>query len=292
MDFDQLITFQAVYHTLNFSRAAEQLNVTQPTITARIQVLETELDVKLFHRIGKRLRISEEGKTFYPYTQKILLQMKEAKEALNVLKQSTIKIAFAPGFSPHFIFDTLNTLQMSNHLTTLVLEGEDTVEVLEQVKNGEVDLAITRNANPSPDLMVEEIIEDKVIFIVGVKHKFSHKDFITKDDLHNESIICYRRHTPLWVLIEEKLIGIENLRRVEVGSFEMIKSFVKNGWGFSIIPELFIKGQDDNQDLCIKKFAEIETIPNKVTAIYKKETEKKEAITFFIETFKKSLYNL
>lgn len=292
MDFDQLITFQAVYHTLNFSRAAEQLNVTQPTVTARIQVLETELNVKLFNRIGKRLRISEEGKTFYPYTKKILDQLKEAKDALYALKQSTIKVAFAPGFAPNFIFDTIHTLQMSNHLATLVLEGEDTTEVLEKLKSGEVDLSFTRNANPTSDLMVEEIIEDKLIFIVGKHHKLAKKDIIVKGDLHHESMICYRRHTSLWQLIEEKLNEIENLRKVEVGSFEMIKSFVKNGWGFSIIPELYIKDQDYSNELCIKPFDNIENIPNKVTAIYKQDTENKEAIHLFIESFKNSLKNI
>ncbi len=81
MDNSQLETFLAVIEYQNYSKAAESLNVTQPTVTARIKNLEDELNCKLFKREGKYVVLSNEGRVFVEYATSILTYMNHSKEA-------------------------------------------------------------------------------------------------------------------------------------------------------------------------------------------------------------------
>ena len=81
MDTVQLETFFSVIEHKNFSKAAEALNVSQPTASARIKNLESELDCKLFEKDGKNVTLTKEGKIFYGYAKRYLSNMIHSKEA-------------------------------------------------------------------------------------------------------------------------------------------------------------------------------------------------------------------
>ena len=81
MDTNQLETFLAIIEYSNYSRAAEFLNVTQPTVTARIKNLEHELNCKLFDREGKNVSLTKEGEVFVEYATSILTYMEHSNEA-------------------------------------------------------------------------------------------------------------------------------------------------------------------------------------------------------------------
>jgi len=82
MEFRNIETFMAVVEHSNFSEAANVLGYTQSTVSVQIRQLEEELGVKLFDRIGKRVKITEQGTRFYEYGQRILAEMNNAKTAI------------------------------------------------------------------------------------------------------------------------------------------------------------------------------------------------------------------
>src|SRR5437667_9141173 len=82
MELRQLTTFRMVATTLSFSRAAQILNYVQSSVTTQIQVLEEELGVRLFDRLGKRVALTDAGKRFLPYAEKILSLSEEARQAV------------------------------------------------------------------------------------------------------------------------------------------------------------------------------------------------------------------
>ena len=142
MDYDQLKTFLTVNEALNYSRAAEQLNVTQPTVTARIQNIETELDCKLFHKIGRTIMLSKEGENLIKYAEKIVRYMDEAKDSMLLMKKPHLKIGIAPGFSPKIILDLLYIFESNYHLMITIIEGKDSIEVSNMIENKEIDLEV------------------------------------------------------------------------------------------------------------------------------------------------------
>ena len=107
-------------------------------------------------------------------------------------------------------------------------------------------------------------------------------------------MICYRRDTPIAVKIDEKLVGIENLHRIEVGGFEMVKLMVKNNWGFSIIPELALGIDTESiyQDFHFIAFPEFDHLTFNVTGIYKNDSPKLENINLFLHLFQSTLNQL
>jgi DNA-binding transcriptional LysR family regulator len=251
MDTTQLQTFLTIVINLNYSRTAEILNVTQPTVTARIKSLENELNCQLFHRDGKSFHLTPAGEIFKEYASKILSYEKESKEAVLNSSNLIIKIGFCPGFSSSFILQTVSSLKSLDDLTILVTEGEDSIHLNEQVLLGELDLVFTRNlVTHGVETVSEYLFDDKFV--------------------HGETLISYRRHHPVWSTIDQTLIGVKNLKRIEVRSNEMLKTFVKNGWGISFSPSLGID-ESEKKQIIAKDIKEFSNITNKVYVIYRKK---------------------
>ncbi len=284
MDYDQLKTFLTVNEALNYSRAAEQLNVTQPTVTARIQNIETELDCKLFHKIGRTIMLSKEGENLIKYAEKIVRYMDEAKDSMLLMKKPHLKIGIAPGFSPKIILDLLYIFESNYHLMITIIEGKDSIEVSNMVQNKEIDLAIVRDYNSVPELTVRHIFDDRLVFLVGQEHHLAKKVDISKQDLHGEMMICYIRNTKLWIKIEERLTEVKNLRKIEIGNLELLKSMVKNNSGFSILPLSAIE-KEEYDCFYIVQGEELNEIHRKVSALFYPDSPNLQNIELFIDAF-------
>ena len=92
MDLNQLEAFLKVVERGSFRRAAETLYLAQPSISHRIQVLEDELGLPLFHRVGRGVRLTDVGKSFLPYAQSTLEMVRRGKEVVESVRQSSTTI--------------------------------------------------------------------------------------------------------------------------------------------------------------------------------------------------------
>jgi DNA-binding transcriptional LysR family regulator len=289
MDYDQLFTFLTVLKYRNFSRAAEELNVTQPTVTARIKNLESELNCKLFDRSGHKLIVSNEGRVLLEYANKTLKYMNQAKTAIHLLQQPSVKIGFAPGFSHSIVLSTINHFKETFDISILLIEGEDSSELLSKVFHRDLDIAFIRNPkNYQKELEIQHIFDDDLVLIFNKDHSLAHKEKIKSTDLIGETIISYRKKSPLWEEIEDQLIGINYSDKMEVGSIEMIKSMVKDGWGISIIPAIGID-HSEKSEMEIRSFQNISNIPNKIYAVYQKDSSIPEYFDVLINSLKNHL---
>lgn len=293
MDNEQLLTFIAVYECNNYSRAADQLNLTQPAVTARINKLELELDCKLFNRDGKKITLTEEGLAFLPFAKKILNYIEEAKHTINFIKTPTLTIGLSPAFSVSIILQILSILRENTELSIDLVEANDSIEISDMISKGIIDIGLVRDVISFANLNHQFLLKENLLFIVGKDHPFVDKTEINMEDLHNQTMICYRRETPLWSKIDEKLVGVHNLNRIEVGSFEMVKQMVKKNWGFSIIPELTL-GNDIasiQNEFYIIPFPEFQNLTFNITGIYKSNSPKFENIQLFLHYFESTLKN-
>ncbi|MFK9090484.1 LysR substrate-binding domain-containing protein [Bacillus salipaludis] len=271
MDSTQLETFLTIVEYRNYSKTAEVLNVTQPTVTARIKNLENELNCKLFQREGKNVVLTLEGEVFIEYATKIITYMNNSIEAVRKSKTPIIKVGFCPGVSSSFILETVGALKENNILLSIT-EGEDSIPLIDKVKKGELDLVFVRNlVSYEEDLVSEYLFDDKFVLILGENHRLADQETITLDDLFLETLICYSPNHPVWSSIEQKLEGIPDLRRIQVKNQDILKTFVKNNWGISFSPFLGIDESEKNQ-IITKEIDEISSIPNKVNVIYRKNS--------------------
>jgi DNA-binding transcriptional LysR family regulator len=272
MDQTQLETFLAITEHKSYSKAAKLLNVTQPTVTARIKNLENELLCQLFKREGRDIILSTEGHVFFEYATSILTYINHSKEVTNSSKHPNIRVGFSPGYSYSFITELLTAIVPIDNLGIKIIEGENSCTLNKQILSGEMDLVFTRNVlSQKPEVVSEYLFDNKLVVIIGKTHPLAKKEVITLDDLQNETLISYQRNSNLWTEIEQQLIGIPNIKRIEVDNNEMLKKIVESGLGIGITPSLGVDSLDESA-LIVKHIKEIGNIPNDVYVQYRKNS--------------------
>ena len=285
MDNSQLETFLAVIEYKNYSKAAEFLNVTQPTVTARIKNLENELSCKLFDRDKKNFTLSKEGKVFVEYATSILTYMDHSKEATLASMHPSIKIGFSPGFSYSFITELISSISLIDNLDISIIEGEDSTRLNEQIISGELDVVFNRNAIAhKPDLISEYLFDDKLVLICGENHRLAKHEKISLNDLQGETLIFYRPHAPLMTAVVQEFIGIPNIKRIEVGNNEMLKKIVTCGLGIGLTLALGIEDGEKSK-LVVKNLKELGKVQNKVYVQYRRNLLLEKSVKKIIYSF-------
>ena len=272
MDKTQLETFITIAEHKSYSKAALLLNVTQPTITARIKNLENELSCSLFNRVGRDIILSKEGTVFFEYATNILTYMNHSKEVAKHTSQPEIRVGFSPGYSYSFISELLDSIISIDNLNISIIEGIDSCSLNAQVMAGDLDLVFTRNIQSHrPEITSEYLFDNKLVAVLGHTHPLAQKKFLTPKDLQNQTLISYRRNSSLWREINQRLIGIPDIKRIDVDNNEMLKTIVEGGLGIGITPALGIK-KSNEMKLMIKDINVIKDIPNKVYVQYRKNS--------------------
>jgi DNA-binding transcriptional LysR family regulator len=291
VDDEQLLTFITVYELNNYSRTADHLNLTQPAVTARIQKLEIELGCKLFYRDGKKILLTEEGRALLPFARKILSYINEAKQTVEHLKTPTITIGLSPAISVSLVLEALTLLRQNEELSFDMVEAADSVEVSKMVEEGLIDIGLVRDVIPFTNLESNKIFHEKLFFIVGKGHPLAAKSEIKKEDLAGHTMICYKRESALWRKIDEKLVGVNDLKRIEVGGFPMLLSMVKNNWGFCVVPELILS-KNTKSDFCVIPFPEFDDLTYNIVGVYKKDFPRYEKLQLLLHSFESTLKEL
>lgn len=270
MNESQLQSFLAVAKFKSYSKAAQKLNVTQPTITSRIKTLENILKCKLFKRVGHEIFLTKEGELFLNYAKNIAIYMNHSKEIVNMIKEPTIKVGFAPSYSYSFIVEVLKTVKLSGNVNIEVIEGYDSISLNKMALAGEVDLIFTREALPARhDIISEYLFDNPLVVVIPKQHPLNQKKRLRLNDLNGETIISFRRNSPLWKLIDQHLIGVKNITRIDLDNNEMLIQAVANGIGIGITPKLTIDHNCKFNKLEIHEIKEISSIPNKVYVQYR-----------------------
>lgn len=285
MNIDQLLTFIKLSDKLNYSKTAYDLNVTQPTITARIKTLEEELDCELFNIEGKRVSLTEAGRLFLVYANNILNLYNEAKSAIKQLKHPKLIVGFPPNFSTKRIVKALDSIDVTEIQLT-IYRGVDSNDLLKRILDNTITLAFVHGNVDHEQLYEEKISNIDLKLVVSCKHHLAKSSVIEKQHLYNETLICYTRHTKLWSAIDEELKNIP-LQRIEVNDVDTVKKLVKEGIGFTVLPETSID-EDEREEFCIltvRDFYDNRKVRNiHLYAIYKKTLRKNEKVVGYIDT--------
>src|SRR4051794_5458198 len=145
MEMQHVRYFVALARTLNFTRAAEHCNVSQPALTRAIQQLEHELGGPLFHRERANTHLSELGKMMLPYLEQIHAQTEAAKaqaKAVKKLDNITLKIGVMCTIGPAMISDLIVRFRIAHPNVDIEITDEGSSELMEMLSRGELNLAL------------------------------------------------------------------------------------------------------------------------------------------------------
>lgn len=251
MTLDQLKVFLAVAEHLHFTRAADTLYITQPAVSAAIHNLETEYGVKLFHRIGRRIEITESGRYLQIEARKILAQVASTEQGLTELSNSQ-KGEFNLGSSltigNYWLPEKISQFQTEYPDINVNCTLANTKAICLGTATGKFDLGLIEGeVKPSliSVLTQEPFGSDRILIVVGKSHPWFHKKQIKRSELTTTTWIMRESGSGTQQRLEEGLInwGI-NPQQLQVklvlNTGEMIKSILEDSEAVAGISELMV----------------------------------------------------
>ncbi|SMC34953.1 LysR family transcriptional regulator [Sporomusa malonica] len=246
MEFRQLQSLIAITKKGSFAQAAEFLGYTQPTLTTHIQSLEKELNVKLFDRLGHRVRLTREGECFLGYAERILKLTEEAADAVSAEKTpySKIIIGASETFSVVRLPGLLKEFRQEHPSIHIELNFGDIAKFHDDLKNNVIDIAFIFSGKvPYPDLTAEILCPETMVFIASPEHSLAQQTEIEVSDFAIEDFIVPQAGCAYRAFIDDLLNSNNILPRsfMKVKNIEAIKQFVISGLGLAILPRIYVE---------------------------------------------------
>lgn len=256
MDAQQLSAFLVVAEQGSFSRAANELAITQPAISKRISSLEADLGCKLFDRLGRKVSLTEAGELLRPQAEDILRRFSEVRQSMSVEPETVsgvLRLTTSHHIGLHRLAPVLRTFRRRFEGVQLDIRFEDSEIGYHRVRQGTGELAVVTLDPQGPgDLHSELLWEDPLRFITAASDPAASETEGSQTTLLKLSrlpAILPGPGTYTGKLINE-LFARANLRpmvAMQTNYLETIRMLVAAGYGWSALPETMIA--DDLQSL-------------------------------------------
>ena len=289
----QLRILKAVASEKSFTRAAEILFVSQPSLSKQIKTLENRLGILLFNRENNTITLTEAGKVFLQYSERILALCEESCRALNDVKngdRGNLTVGASQTIGTYLMPRVLALFAQNYPQINIKVQVDSTRVIAKNVVNREIDIAVVGGDVPEElkkNLEIENFVEDELILIVPKSHPFALKKHkkINKDDLYHLNFITLNSTSTIRKFIDNILIqnDIETKQFniiMQLNSIEGIKTAVSLGLGAAFVSSSAIEKE-------IKlKTVEIITIENikitrRLSIITNRQCYKSKALEFF-----------
>ncbi|PLR87029.1 MULTISPECIES: LysR family transcriptional regulator [Bacillus] len=247
MEIKQLITFKIAGETLNFTQTAKMLNFAQSSVTAQIKALEAELGTPLFERLGKRLILTEAGREFKLYADKMIMLAKEAKLAVNGEEKTagTLTIGAQESQCTYRLPPILKEFKAQLPKVKLIFKPAHSDEMVrQQLLEGKLDIAfIMDKPKPGDFLTVEPLIQEQLIMVAAPDHSLLAKAEVYAKDLEHETLLLTETGCSYRTILEENFrsAGVFPLTKFEFVSIEAIKQCVIAGLGIALLPAMAVE---------------------------------------------------
>jgi DNA-binding transcriptional LysR family regulator len=231
--------FHAVATHLSYSKAAQELNISQPAVSFHIRALEEDLGVSLFERFGKHIYLTSAGRILAEDTQRMLLLEEEARIALTELKglnRGVLVVGASATIGIYLLPEVLGGFREAHPGVKVNLRLGNKARTIERLRENELDFGLVAGPMRDPDLLAEPYLEDELVLIVSPMHRFARQQTVQPADLRRETFLMRERGSGTQQLLEERLfqLGIEPADTMQLGSTEAIKQAVAANLGISV----------------------------------------------------------
>lgn len=240
-----LLVFMAVADKRNFSRAAEELHMTQPSVSQQIQLLEKYIGAKLFIRTNKFVQLTKAGEIVYLHAKEITSLYKRMSTLVNDLMNEAsghLKIGASYTFGEYVLPQILAKMKRFYPNVIPSVQIGNTREIIQAVLNHQIDVGIVEGEVANNLLNINPVATDEMYIIAGTNNEILMKD-VTSEQLENQTWIV-REEGSGTREATEKLFDTLNIRPtnlIEFGSTQLIKEAVEAGMGITYLSELTIK---------------------------------------------------
>ena len=256
INLNQLKAFYSAAKAGTFSRAAEELFVTEPAVFVQVRSLERYLGFKLLHKFGKDLKLTENGKILFAYAQQIfhLVEMAEmAMKDAGTLEKGELRVGTTNALAQYLLPIILPAFNTSHPGIQLYVEVESSAQLVKGILDHNYEIALVARV-PYPETIEKiPLITEEIVLITSPQSNLASKDVCSLQELSGYPMICREKRsaTRQKVWNEFDKLRITPSVVIEAGNTELIKNLVENGRGASLLAKVFVKKEVDRGRLVV-----------------------------------------
>lgn len=287
MDLGQLEAFVQVAAQRSFSRAAEGLGLTQPSVTARIQALERDLRDKLFERNGRGVRLTDVGSSFLPHAQRVLKSLQDGRDAVQSLRQlesGTLRLGAAPTFSTYVLPRLLKTFRSRYPGLDVSVRTDYSEQIVQLVLADEVQVGLERTIT-HPEVVTVPLFREDVVLVTSARHPFADRGEVTLEEVGEQHLIMFNRGSSYHMLVHNALrqAGLVVTPAMELDNMEATKKMVDEGLGIALLPKVAVEEELKRGALREIRVEGLSIPQREIAVIYRKGRPLSRAGEAFIE---------
>lgn len=240
----KVATLLAVAETLNYTKAAQALSLTQPAVSQHIRQLESEYGIQIFRRGEKPLTLTDEGRILVQYARKLsnlhermLRQIENERRRLRQLS-----VGLTPTSASGGMTQLLAQYAEQSHCSKIQVHTADGRTLQSMLRNYDLDLAIIEGSVSETDFYCVPIETDQLFVMVSPHNPLSRKSVVTLEDLKQQKLILRDRSSGTRAVLENQIRQLFDVIdsfdvTMELDSNEAIKALVRENFGVSILSE-------------------------------------------------------
>jgi DNA-binding transcriptional LysR family regulator len=238
-DTRQLLAFATLARLGSFTRAAQELFLTQGAVSHAIKALEEQAGCRLFERSGRRVALTQSGEQFLRHVEKILGEMKTARRGLDELSRwghGRLRLGASTTACQYILPTVLREFKQSFPKCVISIDPGDHARQVDQLLAGAIDLALMLEPDLK-ELSFTPLFEDEMRFLVAPGHPWAREGKVLRESFEQETLIVYNHTSYTFRLVKDYFraeeMPLTNL--LELGSMEAIKELVKIGLGVGVL---------------------------------------------------------
>ncbi|MBF0589655.1 MAG: LysR family transcriptional regulator [Magnetococcales bacterium] len=285
----RLRVFYAVAKQLSFTRAAEELYLTQPAVTFQIRQLEEHFNTRLFDRHHNRISLTEAGKTVYGYSERILELYRETEKAISEMTgvtQGIVKLGASTTIGEYMLPAMLSGYHEKFPNVKVRLSVDNTRLVVRKLEDATIDIGMVEGPVKNKNIIVALCTEDELGVIVAPGHPFAEMNEIPIQKLKEHHFISREEGSGTRDVIADQLsrggLNYDQLNTIlELGTTESVKGAVEGGVGFSIVSSVSMRKELKLGSLVIKRIKGL-SMKRKINFVHQKQKFRTKAVEEFL----------
>jgi DNA-binding transcriptional LysR family regulator len=247
VELDHLEAFVAIVARGGVTRAALALHLSQPAISRRLHLLEHELGVPLFERIGRTLTLTDGGRAFLPHAQAVLAALRDGVAAVHGVAdgtQGTVTLALVGTLASSALTQCLQRFRCEHPAIDLRLRTALSAEVSALVHSGDASLGLRYRADPGRGLISRRVYDERLVLVCSAQSPLGRSPRVSVNALAGERWLAFppqpgRRQEPYTNALEERLAanGLHGAVVVPIDSLSAQKRLVEAGFGVALLPD-------------------------------------------------------
>jgi len=237
----QVEVFLATANCQNITQAAELLSMSQSAASESLKTLESQFNIKLFDRIGRRLQLNDLGITVKKQAESFMERARVLEEALEEKTETgTLKVGATLSIGNYLAINILSEFREKNTGANATLEVANTTSIANKIANYELDIGLIEGEITHPDLEVSPWITDELVVFCSPEHPYANKQKLNDQDLTSTQWILRETGSGTRQAFDYAMHGlIPNLQvTLELQHTEAIKRAVESGMGLGCLSRI------------------------------------------------------